>query len=197
MGQGSAAALARWTLVSVPPDAVLLAENETDTGALRALQAAGLRPDVRVVRAIDEPGLAATWATSARPVVGTLTLDPEVFGRVAPMTVSAGAYTAPRPRRRAAVRPRRRRSDGRLASAAPTSPVRPTASWISAASSCSSCSRRPSRTRRPETDPRPSTPTPAPLRSPETPATADDPLVAIAREWIGDALALPAAASTP
>ena len=95
MGQGSAAALARWTLVSVPPNAILLSENEMDTGALRALQSAGLRPDVHVVRASDAPELAATWSASARPVVGTLTLDPETFGRVAPMTVSAGAYTRP------------------------------------------------------------------------------------------------------
>ena len=93
--QGSAAALARWTLVSVPPSAVLLSENETDTEALRVLQTTGLRPDVRVVRASDEPGLAATWRASDRPVVGTLTLDPEAFGRVAPMTVSAGAFTRP------------------------------------------------------------------------------------------------------
>ncbi len=95
MGQGSAAALARWTLVSVPPGAILLSENGADTGTLRMLQETGLRPDVRVVRAADEPGIAATWSASVRPVVGTLTLDPEVFGRVAPMTVSAGAYTRP------------------------------------------------------------------------------------------------------
>ncbi len=94
MGQGSA--LARWTLASVPPNAVLLADA-ADTDALLALQAAGLRPDVQVTRASDAPGLAATWATSARPVVGTLMLDPEVFGRVAPMTVSAGAYQRPGP----------------------------------------------------------------------------------------------------
>ncbi len=96
MAQGSATALARWTLVSVPPNSILLADSDgSDAGALLALQAAGLRPDVRIVRADDEPGLAATWSASARPVVGTLMLDPEVFGSVAPMTVSAGAYTRP------------------------------------------------------------------------------------------------------
>ncbi len=92
MGQGST--LARWTLASVPANAILLADS-VDAGALLTLQAAGLRPDVRIVRATDEPGLAATWATSVRPVVGTLMLDPETFGRVAPMTVSAGAYQRP------------------------------------------------------------------------------------------------------
>jgi hypothetical protein len=97
MGQGSGLALARWTLESVPPDAVLFAQNDADTGALLALQANGLRPDVRIVRADDAAAasLAAAWETSLRAVVGALTLDPEVFGRAAPAVVSAGAYQRP------------------------------------------------------------------------------------------------------
>ena len=91
-GQGSA--LARWTLASVPPDALLLADA-SDVGLLRVLQADGLRPDVRIVAADDEPDLAATWATSERPVVGTLMLDPEVFARVADATIAAAAYQRP------------------------------------------------------------------------------------------------------
>jgi hypothetical protein len=97
MGQGSGLALARWTLESVPPNAIVVAQNEADTGALRDLQAHGLRPDVQVIRA-DDPGASAlitSWASAAQPVVGTLTLDPETFGRVAPAVVSAGAYQRP------------------------------------------------------------------------------------------------------
>ena len=97
MGQGSSLALARWTLESVPQDAVLLAQNDADTGPLLTLQASGLRPDVQIVRADDASAatLTAAWATSPRPVVGALTLDPEVFGRAAPAVVSAGAYQRP------------------------------------------------------------------------------------------------------
>ena len=125
-------ALARWTLRSVPPDAVLLAQTDGDAVPLRMLQSVeGLRPDVTVVHVgllgdadyaacivedaglplpdmladtsgadVRRGGLVAEWTAStldgsSRPVVGSLTLDADVLGRHAPAVVSAGAYQRP------------------------------------------------------------------------------------------------------
>lgn len=94
-------ALARWTLASAPRDAVLLAQTDGDAAPLRMLQEVhGLRTDVEVVSVavVGEARageIAASWETSARPVVGALTLDPGVLGAHAPALVLAGAYQRP------------------------------------------------------------------------------------------------------
>ena len=94
-------ALARWTLASVPPGAVLLAQTDGDAAPLRGLQVVHrLRPDVEVV-SVAVAGearvaeIVAAWKTSVRPVVGALTLDPGVLGAHADALVLAGAYQRP------------------------------------------------------------------------------------------------------
>jgi hypothetical protein len=129
--------LARWTLESAPPGAVLLAQTDGDAVPLLMLQTVeGLRPDVAVLHIgllgyaayvadvahraglpppevladtaladtssadVFRDALLAEWtarslAGTGRPLVGALTLDPEVLGRHAPVVVSAGAYQMP------------------------------------------------------------------------------------------------------
>ena len=94
-------ALARWTLASVPRDAILLAQADGDATPLRMLQTVdGVRPDVEIV-SVAVAGearvaeIAASWDTSTRPVVGALTLDPGVLGEHADALVLAGAYQRP------------------------------------------------------------------------------------------------------